>query len=260
MHEFWREDRHLHINEKELEAGMQTVAALAKPGSTVHLMVDNSVTYWYLKKQGGKLNHFNARLRPFLQFCAFQKINLIPLLVKSAEMPADAISRWLYDRNDYTLCDRVFQKGLALLSHFVKPKWDLFASPGNFKLPLWASRYPHWGASLVDTLSADLKHIAQAYANPPWPLIPAFLHKLRMNPQMACIVVLPLRDSEWWWPLAMQLQHPLAPILRVSPRWGLFRNCHAEPMPPPRWHLALLTLSSRHWLSGVCVPLKFKDI
>ena len=54
VQEFWREKHHLHINVKELEAAINTVQSLAKPGENVTLKVDNSVTYWYLTKGGGR--------------------------------------------------------------------------------------------------------------------------------------------------------------------------------------------------------------
>ena len=50
--EYWREKRTLHINVKELEAAIHTVRSLAKKGERVHLCVDNSVTYAYLRKGG----------------------------------------------------------------------------------------------------------------------------------------------------------------------------------------------------------------
>ena len=50
IQEFWRERGHLHINVKELHAAMDTIRSLAKPGELVTLRVDNSVTYYYLKK------------------------------------------------------------------------------------------------------------------------------------------------------------------------------------------------------------------
>ena len=54
VQEFWREKRHLHINVKEMEAAINTVRSLAKPGEHVTLKVDNSVTFWYLTKGGGR--------------------------------------------------------------------------------------------------------------------------------------------------------------------------------------------------------------
>ncbi len=43
MQEFWRTEKSLHINVKEIKAAVHTVQALAKPGELVHLNVDNIV-------------------------------------------------------------------------------------------------------------------------------------------------------------------------------------------------------------------------
>ena len=53
IQEFWRERDGLHINIKEMEAAISTVKSLAKPKEVVHLCVDNSTTFWYIKKGGG---------------------------------------------------------------------------------------------------------------------------------------------------------------------------------------------------------------
>ena len=54
IQEFWREEKVLHINVKEMEAAINTVRSLAKPGETVQLCVDNQVIYYYLQKGGGR--------------------------------------------------------------------------------------------------------------------------------------------------------------------------------------------------------------
>ena len=53
VQEFWRSERGLHINIKELKAAISAVRSFAKQGETVHLPVDNQVAYYYLKKGGG---------------------------------------------------------------------------------------------------------------------------------------------------------------------------------------------------------------
>ncbi len=60
LHEFWRTEKGLHINIKELKAAISAVHSLAKKGETVHLTIDNQVAYSYLRKAGGKLPQFNS--------------------------------------------------------------------------------------------------------------------------------------------------------------------------------------------------------
>ena len=69
VQDFWRDKRGLHTNVKELEAAINTVKSLAKKGEHVTLKVDNSVTYWYLKKGGGKIPSLNQQVRPFIKWC-----------------------------------------------------------------------------------------------------------------------------------------------------------------------------------------------
>ena len=64
LHEFWRSEKGLHINIKELKAAIAAVQSLAHPGETVFLSIDNQVAYSYLKK-GGKtdsLQQLNATI------------------------------------------------------------------------------------------------------------------------------------------------------------------------------------------------------
>ena len=107
VQEFWRDKSGLHINVKELEAAINTVKSLAKAGEMVSLSVDNSVTFAYLKKGGGRIPSLNQLVRPFLKWCIQKRITLEVNQVKSAEDLADGPSRWGQDRGDYTM-DRNF--------------------------------------------------------------------------------------------------------------------------------------------------------
>ena len=93
VQEYWREKRHLHINVKELEAAINTVKSLAKPGEHVTLKVDNSVTFWYLTKGGGKVPSLNQQVRPFLKWCMESGVTLNVEQVKSSEDLADGPRR-----------------------------------------------------------------------------------------------------------------------------------------------------------------------
>ena len=98
VQEFWRDKRGLHINVKELEAAINTVQSLANKGEHVSLKVDNSVTFAYLSKGGGRIPSLNQMVRPFLRWCMEKRISLEIQLVKSSEDQADAPSRWSKDR------------------------------------------------------------------------------------------------------------------------------------------------------------------
>ena len=89
VQEFSREKSTLHINVKELEAAIHTVKSLAKPGEVVHLSVDNSVAFHYLKKGGGRLPHLNHLMRDFWKWSMEKELHIKVELVPSAQDQAD---------------------------------------------------------------------------------------------------------------------------------------------------------------------------
>jgi hypothetical protein len=244
VQEFWRQKRHLHINVKELEAAINTVQSLAKPGEHVTLKVDNTVTYWYLTKGGGRIPSLNQMVRPFLKWCMKNKVTLAVHQVKSSEDLADGPSRWHKDKGDYTLHRQLFKHLLEMMQSYKMPAVDMFASPGNHQLPKFVARYPHWQAWEVDALKCPLDKIKCCYANPPWSVIGKWLHRLRENKHMTCMMVVPYWVSSAWWPQLLKMHVRGTKAFLIPPFQGMFNNCWGESMPPPRWPLICL------WLSG----------
>ena len=233
IQEFWREQKTLHINVKEMEAAINTVRSLAKPGETIQLCVDNQVIYYYLQKGGGRKNPFNKMLQPFFHWLINQKVSLQVKWVPSAKCLADPLSRWERDRGDYSLDPNLFQWLSKFFSKFICLKTDMFASPGNKKLTNFCSRWPHWQASAVDALRCPLDNLGGLYANPPWSIIGKFLQRLREFPQVRALMVVPFWDSATWWPQLIKMKAPGTPCLKINPYKGLFTNCWGEKMPPP---------------------------
>ena len=245
--EFWREKSALHINVKELEAAINTVKSLAKRHEKVSLCVDNSVTFAYLRKGGGRIPSLNKMVRPFLKWCWEMDIQLEVQLVKSADDLADGPSRRPQDHGDYTLNKKLFNKILYNLRDFICPKVDMFASPGNHQLPQFVSRHPHWEAIEVDALKCPLKNIGECYAYPPWKIISPWLNRLRENPEVKCLIVTPYWVSSPWWPQLLKLRAKGTPALFIPPFQGMFKNCWGESMPAPHWPLICMVLSGKDW-------------
>ena len=135
VHDYFMQFLSLHINAKELMPSEYTVLSLAKPHDTVRLLVDNSTAFFYLLKGGGRLRHLNDRIRMLFLFCIYNNIELLPEWVPTDEMPADAISRWGPDYEDYSLSHVVTR---LVFSHFqavCRPSVDLFAIYLNSKCP-----------------------------------------------------------------------------------------------------------------------------
>jgi hypothetical protein len=247
VQEFWREKGVLHINVKELIAAVETVKSLAKTKEMVHLSVDNSVAFAYLKKGGGRLPHLNHIMRDFWKWCMFQKIQVQVELVPSAQDQADFWSRRPQDHGDYTLDRELFLFLKDKMKEHIMPKIDMFASPGNFQIKKFVSRHPHWEADRQDALNCPLWDITECYANPPWKIISEWLHRLWVNPHLKCMMITPYWVGAPWWPQLVKLQCPQTPAFLINPYWGMFKNCLGELMPPPRWPLLCTVLSGKHW-------------
>ena len=203
IQDFWREDSILHINVKELKAAMETVKSFSRPGDTVLLSVDNTVTFAYLTK-GGRPPHFNQLVRPFLKWCLEHSIQLQVEWVPSENMMADSISRWQMAPGDYSLNQDLFIWILKQFQRWITPTVDVFASPGNTKLEKFISRWPHHQAAAVDALTCPLEKFQELYANPPWSVIAQWLVRLRQNPHLKCLMICPQWVSATWWPLLIK--------------------------------------------------------
>jgi hypothetical protein len=226
---------------------MSAVRSLAKRGEKVFLSVDNTVAWSYFKKGGGKKPHINLLLRPFLKWCMANNVQVYPILVKSEDQKADQLSRWNYDVGDYTLQQGIFLQVLDAFKTFLTPDTDMFASPGNTKFPQFVSRWPHFQSIATDALKMDLSLIKDCYANPPWNLILPWLEKLRRNPHVNCLAILPYWVGNVWWPLLLRLLNRRSPVILVKPREGLFINCLGQTMPPTRWPLICVQLSGNNY-------------
>jgi hypothetical protein len=246
VQEFWREQGCLHINVKELRAAISTVMSLSKKGEKVHLRVDNSVVFSYLHKGGGRIPSLNALVRPFLRWCMEKDVVLQLTQVKSADCLADGPSRWV-DPGDYTIHPPLLKLLLKKFHRFILPEVDCFASPGNAQFPKFISRWPHWEAWEVDALRCPLDKVGDCYANPPWKIIPHWLHRLRENPHVRCLLVAPFWVSNTWWPLLAKLHVPETPVFLVPPFRGMFQSWQGNCMPPPRWPLVCILLSGKFW-------------
>jgi len=120
-----------------------------------------------------------------------KQVTLDVQLVKSSQDLADGPSRWGQDRGDYTLNRNLFLHLQRIMAPSIKPTVDMFESPGNHQLKHFVSRHPHWKALEVDALKCPLQDIKDCYANPPWKIISPWLHRLRGNKHVRCMLIVP---------------------------------------------------------------------
>ena len=211
----------------------------------VHLSVENSVAFAYLKRGRGKFPHFNHIMRDFWHCCMKKKIQVQVELIPSAEYQADYWSRTPQDHGDYMLDKNLFQFLRKKLHPYIVPTMDMFASPGNHQLKHFVSRYPHWEADRQDALNCPLWDITHCYTNPPWKLISEWLNRLWLNPHLTCMMITPYWVGAPWWPQLVKLQCPHTPSFLIHPYWGMFTNSLGQFILPPRWPLVCTVLSGK---------------
>lgn len=241
VQEFWRQDRKLHINVKELQAAVNTLKSLAKKGEHVVLLVDNAVAYYYLKKGGGRLPHLNVLMRDLWAWCMQRRISVDVNWVPSDEQRADFLSRTPLDRGDYTLNPEIFrdmvhfQGGIARDGH-VRLTGEQKIGKICFK-----------GSSLGELQGRRPKVSFGGYkymlCQPPLENNFALAEEGAGAPRSTMHVDSPL----------LGFSHMVAPLGKVASTWdqgagdppcpGMFWNCLGELMPSPRWHLLCVIIS-----------------
>jgi hypothetical protein len=80
-------------------------------------------------------------------------------------------------------------------------------------------------------------------------VIALWLHRLRAQPHLKCLIVVPYWVSMFWWPLLLKLLDTKAPVIIINPYEGLFLSSQGVYMPPPKWPLICCVLSGKSWRS-----------
>lgn len=179
-------------------------------GQVVLHRTDSVSTYWVLAKGGSQRSaRLTDLVRKIFLYCVVSGITLSSdyvgedVIIKSG---ADALSRGS-DASDCCLHPQVFA---ALWQVFGPFEVDRFASalsvqkvPGSGRaLPYWAM-FADGLAKGVDALTADWSGVCN-YAFPPVALVGRVL-LLVMEQGVRAVVVVPEWESQWWWPLALEL-------------------------------------------------------
>jgi hypothetical protein len=213
----------------------------------VALNADNQVLFHYLRKGGDRKNPFNKVLQPFFQWLMDKQIILHVKWVPSAACQADPISRWTQDRGDYSLNPHVFQKIQKFFQPPVSLEVDLFASPGNRKLPVFVARWPHWEAAAVDALQAPLEKLGKRfYCNPSWSIIGQFLPRIKEFPNLLFLMVVPFWASSTWFAPLIKMRVPHQQVSQDTPLQGFIRQLLGGGNATPRWDLICILCSGKY--------------
>ena len=144
----WSHEESLfHINTLECLAVTRSLLILKPPkGSVLLIRTDNTVVVSLINKQGSNKSKILSRfLHELLTLCARNKWT-----IRSRHLPghlnkwADSLSRSHPVRAEWSLSPQSFQQ-LRTLLH---PEIDLFAHPGNAKLPAFGCPFPFPSATV----------------------------------------------------------------------------------------------------------------
>lgn len=212
------------INELELQAVHLALLhfTLLCQDKDVLVLSDNTVTTYYINKQGGtRVISLQAIAFHILTWAENHRVNLKARHIPGAlNVIADGLSR--QDKiisTEWVLDAATLQ---AVWDKWHRPHIDLFATRFNSRLPIYVSPCPDPHAWAVDAFSFGWQNL-DLYAYPPTVLIPKVLRKVRED--LACMILIaPMWPSQAWYPDLLRLT--VAEPLRLSPHSKLLKQSH----------------------------------
>ena len=239
------EEGSLSINHRELLAISKALSFFKDrlQSLRVGLFCDNTTAVSYLKKAGGTRSPtLNSMAQMILRECESLSIVLMPQFVAgSLNVLADALSReHQVLGSEWTLCHQVFTEIQRTWSVSV----DLFATSLNNQLPVYFS-------PVLDPMSAGTDAMLQnwdgleAYAFPPFAMIPQVLAKLRQSKNTTLTLIAPFWPQRSWFPdlLELLVEVPVGLPMRID----LLKQPHFH-----RLHRNLHVLQLTAWRVSSC--------
>ena len=206
----WDQDQTaLSINARELLAVQEGLLHFLPSlvGKAVSIFCDNSTAVSYLRKEGGTRSPFlNSLTRGILRWADSHSIRLLPQFIPgSLNVLADSLSHpHQLPHTEWSLHPEVF--------HSIRRLWpvqiDLFATSANRQCSVFFFPFRDPMAAGTDAFLQCWDGL-QAYAFPPWSVIPRVLAKLRVSPGMELTLIAPYWPQRPWFPDLLHL--PLAP-------------------------------------------------
>ena len=234
------EDVERSINARELlaiESALKWFAPLLA-GLSVAVFADNSTAVSYLRNQGGTRSSFlNSIAQRILRWAEDLSMVISPQFIMGKHnVLADALSRPRQILgSEWMLKQEVFRD----LCRRWPVSIDLFATSQNHRCSLYFSPYHDHNALGTDALLQNWNGW-QAYAFPPWSLIPAGLKKLRSSSGVLLTIVAPYWLPRPWFPDLLDLVVD-GPVALPQSR-DLLRQPHFH-----RFHLGVSRLCLHAW-------------
>ena len=227
----------MSINARELLAiqhGLHRFQ-LSLRGHTVAVYCDNVTAVAYLRREGGTRSPtLNTLAQEILRWAESLDIRLAPQLIPgSNNVLADALSRPHELRHsEWSLDMTVFQS----LCRLWPVQIDLFATSANHRCSIYFSPYRDPQAASTDAFLQSWDGL-QAYAFPPFAIIPRVLAKLRESRGTELTLVAPHWAHRPWFTDLLQLS--LAPPVILPDRLDLLLLPHSQLRYPDLHRLCL---------------------
>ena len=230
-----------HNNVQELKAITLAVKGLAVGTSwkRIAIKTDNLTAMAYINNQGGRFQNLSEIAQQFWAWALSRGIQLQASYIPGKEnVTADQLSRIRrHDRSDWSLNQDQFKK---LESRWGPHTVDLFARRENAQLPRYCSLLPDPGACGSDGLRMGNLRQENAYAFPPFTLIPRLLHRVQED-EATVTLIAPAWPTQAWWPTLQNML--VAKPVRLQGTAVTF--LHRADMDPGMWHLTAFRVSGQ---------------
>ena len=151
---------------------------------------------------------------------------------------ADKESRNFSDRHEWALNKDVFE---GIVKLHPKLDVDLFATRLNCQLSTYCSWKPEPGSTYVDAFSIHWRNYT-FYAFPPFSLIARCVQKITQDKAKGILIV-PLSQTQPWFPLVLQLLYDSPRVLLPSPKLLQHPNWDRPHLLHKKLHLMVCPLS-----------------
>ena len=242
------EEVELSINVRKLLAIERALLWFAPQlfDSSVAVFADNATAIVYLRNQGGTHSPLlNSIAQRILRWAESLQVVLSPhFIMGKHNVLVDSLSRPnQIHGSEWTLKQEVFQD----LCKWWPASIDLFATSLNHRCSVYFSPYHDRNALGTDALLQKWNGW-QAYAFPPWSLIPAVLKKLRSSSGVLLTIIAPYWPQRPWFPDLLDLVVD-GPVALPQSR-DLLRQPHFH-----RFHLGVSRLSLHAWRLSSDLPV-----
>ena len=237
----------LSINARELLAIREGLLHFQSSlvGKNVSVFCDNSTAVWYLRKEGGTGSPFlNTLTQGILHWAESLSIRLLPQFIPgSLNVLADSLSHpHQLPHTEWSLHLEVFLS----ISRMWPVQIDLFATSANHQCSVFFSPFRDPMATGTDAFLQRWDWL-QAYAFPPWSVIPWVLAKLHVSQGTELTLIAPYWPQRAWFPDLLHLS--LAPPVALPLRRDLLRlprsHCLYQGLHRLRLHAWRLSGASR---------------